>query len=81
MPTELKELYELQAKAEYRNAGFYYRAGTPETEMSVYQTSRGTVYVDFGGGGMAFAMQCPAVTEFERRNSWNRAAGCVEGQR
>ncbi|HJR19343.1 MAG TPA: hypothetical protein VJ922_06465, partial [Actinomycetota bacterium] len=79
MPNPLLKAYELNGASKNSNA--YYRSGTLDTEMAVYQTTHGSVYVDSGGGGMAFAIECAALTDFQKRNGWNRGSSCLEGQR
>lgn len=80
MPSRLIELYGVDS-AEPPKAGFYYRPGTLDSEIAVYRTNKGLVYVDFGGGGQALAIECAVLTDFVKRNGWDHASGCFDGQR
>lgn len=81
LPDRLLENYELnygiQQEAPEEYTGFRY--GGLETPLFVFSTPQGPVFVDQGGGGMAWAESCAAMDVFVTRNRWRDGHGCLDG--
>lgn len=74
LPPAVLDMYRMQRSSEGQ-----YRAGSLNVELSIYVTGSGDVFVDSGGGGMAFAESCEALKEFQRDNGWGGAVACLNG--
>jgi hypothetical protein len=80
LPSSILKSYKLQMPEHETGGGTDgYRAGTLDTEIVVYETQAGEVFVDREGGGHMWARSCEAINEVVHRNGLRWGRSCVQG--
>ena len=66
----------MMLQPESKNVYGHYRVGTWKTPLAVFGHGANAVYVDAGGGGMAFSLSCGALDGWVRASAWHGAYSC-----